>query len=209
MMSALTIAITGPSSSGKTSLSRLLKLLFNKALAPTNSTTTTAATATTTIVHGDDFYVKDSDIPVRKLPPAKRGDESRELQDWDCPESMDFKRLLSTLRHVKQHGSFPEDFKSFEDQDTSQQKELERVLGTELVKELEKNAVGRIRKCLDCGGVDGDVGGKGNQTKQQRVVIIDGFLLLGKDVPEEVINEFDVKILLRAPYEKVRLEIFI
>lgn len=92
---ALLIAISGPSCSGKTTLSRLLR----DALAPFNAF----------IIHQDDFYRIDSKIPVVRVA------DGQELQDWDCKESVDFDDLEEMLVHVKRTGTMKDGFKSKED----------------------------------------------------------------------------------------------
>jgi len=82
------IGISGPSSSGKTTVSRLLRDVFPK----------------TFILHLDDFYLPDRQIPM------KNG-----VQDWDCVESLNLESLRNALRYIKAHGSPPPDLVSIED----------------------------------------------------------------------------------------------
>ncbi|KAL5407172.1 hypothetical protein PMIN06_008493 [Paraphaeosphaeria minitans] len=89
----LLLAISGPSSSGKTTLSRLLRDAF-----PPHQLT---------ILHLDDFYLTDADIPV------KNG-----IQDWDCLESLNLPQLQQTLAYIKEHGKPPPHFVSKEDQNS-------------------------------------------------------------------------------------------
>lgn len=89
----LLVGISGPSSSGKTTLSRLLRDIFPpRQLA---------------ILHLDDFYHTDADIPV------KDG-----IQDWDCIGSLNLTQLHSVLDYIKTHGEIPPDFVSKEDQNS-------------------------------------------------------------------------------------------
>lgn len=88
------VGISGPSSSGKTTLSRLLRDVLNS-----------SQTIHAFILHEDDFYKTDTEIPVN-------GDG---LQDWDCLESINLPLLHTTLAHVKQKGALPPDFESKED----------------------------------------------------------------------------------------------
>ncbi|OAG07071.1 P-loop containing nucleoside triphosphate hydrolase protein [Paraphaeosphaeria sporulosa] len=89
----LLLGISGPSSSGKTTLSRLLRDAF-----PPNQLT---------ILHLDDFYLTDAEIPV------KNG-----IQDWDCIDSLNLPQLQQTLAYIKEHGRSPPDFVSKEDQNS-------------------------------------------------------------------------------------------
>ncbi|KAH7122212.1 P-loop containing nucleoside triphosphate hydrolase protein [Dendryphion nanum] len=84
----LLVGISGPSSSGKTTLSRLLRDIF----------------PSTFILHLDDFYLTDADIPL------KDG-----IQDWDCVESLNLPLLHEALSYVKLHGKSPPSLESKED----------------------------------------------------------------------------------------------
>jgi len=90
---AILIGISGPSSSGKTTLSRLLRDI----LPPTF------------ILHEDDFYKTDTEIPNHA---------TADVQDWDCLESINLPGLESALRHIQTNGTSPPDFKSKEDQNS-------------------------------------------------------------------------------------------
>ncbi|KAF2190565.1 P-loop containing nucleoside triphosphate hydrolase protein [Zopfia rhizophila CBS 207.26] len=87
----LLIGISGPSSSGKTTLSRLLRDIFPR----------------TSILHLDDFYLTDAQIPV------KDG-----VQDWDCVESLNLDDLSNSLSYIKSHGKSPPNLVSKEDQNS-------------------------------------------------------------------------------------------
>jgi len=57
------------------------------------------------ILHLDDFYLTDENIPIRDG-----------VQDWDCIESLDLAGFRDALSHIKQHGTFPPTLVSKEDQ---------------------------------------------------------------------------------------------
>lgn len=91
-LATVIVGISGVSSSGKTTLARLLRDIFPGSF----------------ILHEDDFYWPDEKIPVRK------GN-----QDWDCLESLDLQRFYNTLDFIKRSGSIPSDLDSKEDQNSA------------------------------------------------------------------------------------------
>ncbi|KAG9921775.1 hypothetical protein KCV02_g11029, partial [Aureobasidium melanogenum] len=86
---AVLIGVSGVSSSGKTTLARLLRDIIPN----------------TFILHEDDFYKTDQEIPVNK----------DGLQDWDCLESLDLDSLDKALDFIKTHGYLPSNLESKED----------------------------------------------------------------------------------------------
>lgn len=86
---AVLIGVSGVSSSGKTTLARLLRDILPD----------------TFILHEDDFYKTDQEIPVN--------DEG--LQDWDCLESLDLDALEKALGFIKTNGQLPPNLESKED----------------------------------------------------------------------------------------------
>ncbi|KAK4122604.1 hypothetical protein N657DRAFT_681607 [Parathielavia appendiculata] len=74
------IGISGCSSSGKTTLARLLRDMFPE----------------TFILHEDDFYKPESELPI------KNG-----LVDWDCPEAISIPDLEDALAHIRATGTLP------------------------------------------------------------------------------------------------------
>jgi len=106
--STLIVGVSGPSSSGKTTLARLLRQIFN-VNAGRNS-------LQLFILHEDDFYKTDKQIPRKTFSSSEHG--TRELDDWDCVESLDLPLLKRVLTYVKDHGTLPPDFASKEDQNT-------------------------------------------------------------------------------------------
>lgn len=78
---AVVIGISGCSSSGKTTLARLLRDIFPN----------------TFILHEDDFYKNDKDIPI-----SVDG-----LADWDCAEAISLPDMEQALVHIRTHGVLP------------------------------------------------------------------------------------------------------
>ncbi|EWG52522.1 hypothetical protein FVEG_16986 [Fusarium verticillioides 7600] len=88
---ALIVGISGCSSSGKTTLARLLRDIFPN----------------TFILHEDDFYRPENELPT------KDG-----LLDWDCAEALDIPAMDESLAYIRQHAAFPPTLDSKEDQNS-------------------------------------------------------------------------------------------
>ncbi|KAF5596890.1 uridine kinase udk [Fusarium pseudocircinatum] len=88
---ALIVGISGCSSSGKTTLARLLRDIFPN----------------TFILHEDDFYRPENELPT------KNG-----LLDWDCAEALDIPAMAKSLAYIRQHAAFPPTLDSKEDQNS-------------------------------------------------------------------------------------------
>ncbi|KAK3052074.1 ribosylnicotinamide kinase [Extremus antarcticus] len=88
---AIIVGISGVSSSGKTTLARLLRDIFPN----------------TFILHEDDFYKTDAEIPINH--------EAGDVADWDCVEAIDLPKFEESLRHIRKVGMPPPDLISKED----------------------------------------------------------------------------------------------
>lgn len=155
MSGAVLVGLSGVSSSGKTTLARLLRTIFSPHLI---------------ILHQDDFYRPEAELPIR-----------HGLRDWDCAEAIDIPAFVSSLRFIREHGRLPDSLVSKEDQNEVG----ESGVSSEEVERLKSS----IRQKLDQSGRD-----------QRVIVVIDGFLLFGKSVPE-IREIFDLKLMLRVSYE--------
>ncbi|KAJ5349606.1 hypothetical protein N7541_007333 [Penicillium brevicompactum] len=100
---AVIIGISGPSSSGKTTLARLLQRIFNGAKTPHSH-------LNTFIIHEDDFYFPDDKIPYTTTTSGDR------IQDWDTAAAIDLPFLSQALRYVRKNGTLPPRLRSKEDQ---------------------------------------------------------------------------------------------
>lgn len=89
---ALIVGISGVSSSGKTTLARLLRDVFPNSF----------------ILHEDDFYKTDAEIPVN----------ADGVADWDCLDSINLPALEAALSHIKKRGGPPPDLVSKEDKNS-------------------------------------------------------------------------------------------
>jgi len=155
------LAISGPSCSGKTTLARLLRDAIQNG---------------TFIIHEDDFYLEDKDIPKKEVSPGVL------LEDWDCIESLDLDGFLAQLMYIKETGRLGPGFESKEDKNSVGQVDLdfERIqhLGGML-----REMVVRMPGC--------------------KVVIVDGFLLY-PDAMAQIRDLFDVKLFLNSRYEVLK-----
>jgi nicotinamide/nicotinate riboside kinase len=156
----LLIGISGPSSSGKTTLSRLLRDIFPP--------------SQLFLLHLDDFYLTDTEIPL------KNG-----VQDWDCIESLNLPALTQALQHIKQHGTSPDWLISQEDQNS---------VGEHGVPEAE---IERLRQDVSTWLESRP------EWQGRRICIVDGFLLFSQDM-SEIRDLFDVKLFLRTSYQTAK-----
>jgi nicotinamide/nicotinate riboside kinase len=156
----LIIGISGPSCSGKTTITRLL----HQNLAPL-----------TTLLHQDDFYVPDNQIPIVTLP---NGDT---VADWDCRGSLDIPKLVKALQTFRTTGSL-EGAKTIQDQQAPGTINVDETL----IKQITERVNSAVKSFGDL-----------------RILLVDGFLLLGGSVPE-LRAELDVRILLAARHEDVK-----
>lgn len=95
----LIVGISGVSSSGKTTLARLLRDIWPDSF----------------VLHEDDFYWPDSEIPI------KNG-----VQDWDCFEAIDVIKLRDTLHYIGDKGTIPSEFDSKEDKNSVGESNVEK-----------------------------------------------------------------------------------
>lgn len=87
------LGISGPSSSGKTTLARLLRDCLPDAF----------------ILHEDDFYKTDGEIPINP---------DCGLADWDCLGSLNLPALEKALNYIRTNGNLPPDLESKEDKNS-------------------------------------------------------------------------------------------
>lgn len=222
----LLIGLSGPSSSGKTTVARLLRDIFNSAASvaaaatqsisttPTTSPTPSATTAplttnhqqpplTLSILHEDDFYKTDEDVPWLTTPAdAPSGLGSRRLQDWDCVESLDLPLFEAVMGFVKTHGRAPgaEDvdgaevqaqaqalkgWKSKEDQNSVGPVDVPPALVQQLTSEVAAWIADRRQRRSSTLAVSGGAAAAAEQETNSdsgaeqglAIVILDGFLL--------------------------------
>ncbi|KAG0646181.1 Nicotinamide riboside kinase [Hyphodiscus hymeniophilus] len=174
---AIVVGISGCSSSGKTTLSRLLRDIFPN----------------TFVLHEDDFYRPETELPM------KHG-----LLDWDCAESLSIPEIVKSLDYIHKNGTFP----------VSQQ-HLNCRTNHDLDSKEDKNSVGECPvpdsvidslKAQVKTWTEPDNPGYGilsSSAKAVRLCVFDGFLLYSKSMAP-VQPQMDIKLFLRVSYAKAK-----
>ncbi|KAF4976159.1 hypothetical protein FZEAL_7137 [Fusarium zealandicum] len=156
---ALVVGISGCSSSGKTTLARLLRDIFPH----------------TFILHEDDFYRPETELPT------KDG-----LLDWDCAESIDIPAMADSLAYIRQHAAFPPTLDSKEDQNS-----------------VGKCPVPESTIAAQRAKVDAALGADHPLRNSLRLCLLDGFLLFAPSMAA-IQSSLDIKLFLRASYAKAK-----
>ncbi|KAJ6090376.1 hypothetical protein N7486_009191 [Penicillium sp. IBT 16267x] len=192
----LVVGISGPSSSGKTTLARLLQRIFcgvdlmQEPIPGTGSTGTKKEKLNTFIIHEDDFYYPDDQIPYTTTKSGGR------IQDWDTADAIDTTFLAQALAYVRQHGKLPPRLQSKEDQNDK----TDSGVADELVQEL-RRLVGERLGC--------DPGTE----KPRTIAFLEGFLLYsapaeqakGKQSPLRAVqDQIHLPLFLPASYTNVK-----
>lgn len=157
------LALSGPSSCGKTTLARLLNRIF-----PDSS-----------ILHADDYYLPDSQIPIHNG-----------VQDWDCAEAMDIKRLVTALKRIKAGETVDAVRDGLPTTETPEAAGVKSMVDEEVLGRLQHEVAtweAAMRK-------------QRQEWERPSLVMVDGFLLYGESM-HEVREQLDIKILLCSKYE--------
>ncbi|KAJ6782580.1 hypothetical protein PWT90_05696 [Aphanocladium album] len=157
---AIVVAISGCSSSGKTTISRLLRDIFPN----------------TFILHEDDFYKTDKDIPL-----------NNGIADWDCAEAIDIPAMTEAVAYIRQHGQIPATLNSIEDQNSVGK----CPVSDSVIEELKAKAASAIPEHHPL------------RESRLRMCLFDGFLLYSKSMTE-LAPSLDLKVLLRASYAQAK-----
>ncbi|KAJ6029550.1 uncharacterized protein N7446_011099 [Penicillium canescens] len=185
---ATIIGISGPSSSGKTTLARLLQRIF----CGVNLTHGNANTHLNTfIIHEDDFYFPDDQIPTVTLPSGKQ------IQDWDTASAIDIDFLSKALTYVRQNGTLPPRLRSKEDQNDK----ADSGVPDGVVREL-RDTVERSLSSLS----------SSEQGIVQTVAFLEGFLLFSPPVDtstNEAQKKKNKQHILRPVHDTINLHLFL
>ncbi|KAK2795083.1 hypothetical protein FQN50_009794 [Emmonsiellopsis sp. PD_5] len=209
----IVIGISGPSSSGKTTLARLLRTVFTPEQQDRDGdgdgdgdgkkTTTTGESeegeegaVRAFIIHEDDFYKPDDQIPITTTTSS-----NHPVQDWDTISALDIRALTSALTHVRAHGSLPPRLRSKEDLNDAGG---EVGVDTASIARLRDGVMRRVGRLLR--GRKGDDGDGG---KCISLAFIDGFLLYAPPGEEEhplrkVRECIDVPLFLPVTYSLLK-----
>ncbi|KAL8952909.1 MAG: hypothetical protein Q9222_001199 [Ikaeria aurantiellina] len=172
------VALSGLSSTGKTTIASHLPSIF------------TPRRYTITILHVDEFYKPQTELPHRAG-----------LLDWDCVESLDWPKLENAVRkwrageEVKEGSVNPQPDPP---SGTTAHEDGPAAAGggygiTEALEEQLRNEVQAAK-----------VSSSSSMGEDHRFLVLDGFLLFTPSTPATFRSLLDVKILLRAPYAEAK-----
>ncbi|CCK72008.1 ribosylnicotinamide kinase KNAG_0I02220 [Huiozyma naganishii CBS 8797] len=148
------VGISGCSSSGKTTIAKLVTQLIPNA----------------TLIHQDDFYKHDKEVPI---------DKEYGIQNWDCAEALDFPLLEKELEHIKATGEIYTELVHNNNVDNLSKFNLDQANLNRLKIQLHRSM----------------------EDKNLKVVLVDGFMMYNDP---RIRNTFDLKLLIRAPYEQLK-----
>ncbi|PWY87643.1 P-loop containing nucleoside triphosphate hydrolase protein [Aspergillus heteromorphus CBS 117.55] len=181
------IGISGPSSSGKTTLARLLQTIFSH-LNP--------SLLRTFIVHEDDFYHSDDKIPLTTLPT----DPPTTIQNWDTLLALDIPFLSASLSYIRAHGHLPPRLRSKEDlNEVGDSGVSDEIIGQEEQEQEQEQGQGDEEE--------------EKEKPQHTIVFLEGFLLFAPPREEDqnhthglrtVHDQMDARLFLPARYENVK-----
>jgi nicotinamide/nicotinate riboside kinase len=220
---AVIIGISGPSSSGKTTLARLLQRVFcGVPLQESNNKNS----LNTFIIHEDDFYFPDdkcvylspnslsSSLPFPSLPfscilphhhkpdetninnhriPYTTTASGTKIQDWDTPSALDLPFLSQSLHYVRENGCLPPRLRSKEDQNSA----TESGVSDTTVAELRQLVEGRLNAAAQA------------TLTHPTLAFLEGFLLFAppnqqNHILRSVHDAINLHLFLPAPYELVK-----
>ncbi|OQE20784.1 hypothetical protein PENFLA_c016G10196 [Penicillium flavigenum] len=182
---AVVIGISGPSSSGKTTLARLLQRVFYGVDLKCKD-----SRLNTFIIHEDDFYFPDDKIPYTTTRSGKR------IQDWDTASAIDIPFLSQALNYVRENGTLPPRLQSKEDQNDA----TDSGVSDEILQELRGIVSSRLQD------------GARKSTEDPTIAFLEGFLLFAppsesggeEHILRSVHDAIHLHLFLPAAYELVK-----
>ena len=206
-MTVLVVAISGASGTGKTTISRALYSLLTSASPPV------APHVKVRLLHQDDFYLPEAQLPVKRVPRHAESTNEQEEQEveeetvvnWDSPQSLDMAQLrivLSDYRH-RSDGLFSSDIER--DLHSRAKEDRNTISDTVAITDAVLDAASaRLRLAL------------AHRSDLHGVLIVDGFMLHHHSSATlsqtdatlrrpDLAELFDCRILLRAAGSSVEL----
>ncbi|KAK2768457.1 ribosylnicotinamide kinase [Arachnomyces sp. PD_36] len=153
------VGISGPSSSGKTTIARLLRRIFSVSRGDEGASDKDAGIESF-LVHEDDFYYTDDKIPLATTPSGEL------VQDWDTIDAIDVARFSSALSYIRNNGALPPFLKSKEDLNEVK----DSGISDETVERFRKLVFDRLKPVL--GGNNGGI-----PQSSIKLAFVEGFLL--------------------------------
>lgn len=91
------------------------------------------------ILHEDDFYKTDAEIPINR---------EHNIADWDCLESINIPALEKALTYIKANGSLPPDLESKEDQNSVGEMNVDATLVERLKQQASELGLNGVRVAI-------------------------------------------------------------
>ncbi|KAL8710311.1 MAG: hypothetical protein Q9220_005081 [cf. Caloplaca sp. 1 TL-2023] len=178
---SIILALSGLSSTGKTTIASHLPSIFPP------------PQYTVTILHVDDFYKPQTELPHRAV-----------LLDWDCVGSLDWPKLENAVRRWRDGGEgevkegsvnpqpeFGSSATADDDGDALPAEEGGHGITAALTAQLRDQVQAAAEEAS---------GRRDHRRRRRRLLILDGFLLFTPSTPATFRSLLDLKMLLRAPY---------
>lgn len=110
---------------------------------------------------------------IPKITVSSQEHGTRELEDWDCIDSLDLPLFESTLQHLHDHGTLPPDSVSKEDQNSVG----ESHVSAREIEDAKARVATWVEKLLATAEGEQQRGATDGPRRQIRIYIVDGFLL--------------------------------
>ncbi|KAL8768351.1 MAG: hypothetical protein Q9209_005385 [Squamulea sp. 1 TL-2023] len=168
----LVVALSGLSSTGKSTIASHLPSIFSPPF------------YILTILHVDDFYKAQTDLPYRQG-----------LLDWDCAQSLDWPSLEDAVRQWR------DGFEIEEGKVNPQPQFQDAAVTGDHGKTQQDNGI--TQALVEQFRSEAPV--LRPERGIQRILVLDGFLLFTPSVPATFRSTLDLKFLLRAPYAEAKM----